>query len=931
MSETKRKYPFNFGRLFFPVEPNQKPEPIPNEIRFQPLDNHVKNVVELVKKWHDKDFPDTSSYERVKKAAQAHDIGKPQKFAIQVATDYKGKFKNYIYSFKGHRFLAKSNDAWAQTLAIGHHDYSVEDICRDIYTLKKEPQYADILTANPLAYAHELYILEMCDQIEAELACRVLGDEDQAESRTFMDYTITKDPNSPNTYLIDPWIFKEELKDKGIELTFEYWSMQPSEDNRTSLLECLDGKRDKKLGRPLEPKDLGDRLDQMVKTWWQDNQGRPEKQPSRKAILKPHVWTENSTAWNCDEAYQKLAGYAPNPMQKEMFEAIANTENPAILLKGPTGTGKTESILFPALTCGYRLFLPLPARSLLEDQKERIEKYLKKFSTFFPTREVSLVVDTGAQMRRWVYLNGEDISDQLNINPRRHLYKGDVILSTLDKFLYRYFAFGDKQKSFTFPFRIHRESKIHKTLICFDESHSYDEISFTNFQSLVQALYEAGRSLILMTATMPNDLIKRFDFLKENVIDFIDDDENREKLEKFQQQTLNRPYLNQRSFEWHNTIQCYQTNSEGQRDSIEFQNQVTKMILEQWELRGEATRILAVVETVKDAAAIYQQLKSTLNCDTSSENQWLFLYHGRIADKLRPELYKQIKHRDEKENPYIVVTTSAIEVGCDLNAEVLISQICPPENLIQRTGRCNRRGNISDAKVILVGDRIPDFANSLDDAGWLEYQKILQSLTEFDAQKIGSCISRSQHIDDYRVVELFSMLHDYVYSADLTCQPTHEKGLVITRSWTPSATLIYQNGEKEPPKITVPLDRLIQNEDNQYANTHVLESFYNQENTHKSERPLTFGSAYLKDIIIRISPNNKGAEMFDGKDEYNYNSELGFVDLPGVFIKLKSKNFDEKLLCQHDTNDKQKVAIISYTKGLNTETVLETQENASSN
>jgi len=56
-------------------------------------------------------------------------------------------------------------------------------------------------------------------------------------------------------------------------------------------------------------------------------------------------------------------------MQVEMFEAIAGNEHPAILLKAPTGSGRTESVLFPALTQGYRLFLPLPTRSLLEDQK----------------------------------------------------------------------------------------------------------------------------------------------------------------------------------------------------------------------------------------------------------------------------------------------------------------------------------------------------------------------------------------------------------------------------------------------------------------------------------------------------------------------------------------------------------------------------------
>jgi len=70
-----------------------------------------------------------------------------------------------------------------------------------------------------------------------------------------------------------------------------------------------------------------------------------------------------------------------------MFEAIAGNEHPD-MLKAPTGSGKTESVLFPALTQD-RLFLPLPTRSLLEDQKSGWE-YLKQFSKLQPGREVSL-------------------------------------------------------------------------------------------------------------------------------------------------------------------------------------------------------------------------------------------------------------------------------------------------------------------------------------------------------------------------------------------------------------------------------------------------------------------------------------------------------------------------------------------------------------
>lgn len=877
MSETKRQRSYNFGRVFFPDFPRRA---IPTEVRLQPLGNHVGNVVKLVRLWNWEserfEYDRENAIKRVKTSAEIHDLGKPQRFSIQSNTD---KFKEYIYSFRGHRFLADSKDLWAKTLAIGHHDFSVHDICRDAYTLKKDPQYAEILAKEPLAYAIELYILEMCDQIEAELACRVLDDSHQGESRTFMDYTIAKSDAEQDVYYIDSWAFAPELEQDGIELTFQYWSMQPSEEDKKLLQECIDKQKENKLGET---------LDRCVKAWWHSEDGESSKILKRNIILKPYPTQETSTSWTAKSFYEQVAGFSPNLMQEEMFDAIYGDQHPAILLKAPTGSGKTETVLFPALASGYRLFLPLPTRSLLEDQKERIEKYLKTFSglPINQGREFSLVVDTGSQMYRYIYQNGEEV--KRNINVRRHLYKGDVVLTTLDKFLYRYFAFGDKQKSFVFPLRIHQD----KTLICFDESHSYDKVAFTNFSSLVKSLYEAGRSLVLMTATMPEELSKQLDYLE--TFDYINHSE------------MNQ-YHRERDFEWISSI------SRDSEKPESFQSNFTQIILNEWNAKPNR-RILAVVETVKDAVAIYKQLKESLNI-VSTDERSLFLYHGRIADQLRPELYKQIKKRDELGQPYILVTTSAIEVGCDLNSEVLISEICPPENLIQRAGRCNRNGKVTEAKVILVGSKIQDFANSLDEDGWVTYTETLINLSDFDSKRISDCISRTEHIDDYRVVELFSMLHDYVYGADLTCQPIHKKGLVITRSWTPSATLIYKNGDKSPPKVTVPLDRLTQRDDNQFANTHVYEHYYDIETTKWRTRDLRFGSAYSKDIVIEMSPNNDGAGMYDGKEEYNYDPELGFVNLPGVFIKLRAKGFEEKLLCQHE----DKKVIISYTKALDKE------------
>ncbi|AMA10854.1 CRISPR-associated helicase Cas3' [Picosynechococcus sp. PCC 73109] len=894
-----KKRQFIFGRVFFPDGKNK----IPKNLLFQPLGNHVANVTKLVSlwNWQSPEFVNIADLDAAKKrtlrAAKIHDMGKPQKFKFKV--EVKNNKPKLIYSFSGHRFLAEDkHEPWAEYLAKGHHDFSIHDIARDSYKLKtlaqsnnllgKASQYREILEADPLAYARELYILEMCDQIEAEIACRFYDDDEQAESRAFMDFNIVQDPQNNYKFSLEPWVFGDDVSEISLPLTT--WSMPFPKDLKQEM-ESYQGDRLKD-----KETDWAKRLNKAVKDWWNNNCDINSTRNNKHIIILKRLVNEKLGAIDCNTLYLKIPedkSFTPNEMQQAVMDNIIGEDKyPALLLKAPTGSGKTEAILFPALANRNRLFLVLPTRSLIEDQSERIDKYLTRFSALEENqdRQFSLVIDTGSVMTRKLYGNGENFKPKNN--PRRHLYKGDVILTTLDKFIYRYFAFGDKQKSFIFPHRIQQQ----KTLICFDEAHSYENIAFTNFQSLVKSLYEQGRSLVLMTATMPEKLIKTFDYLEP--LDFSD---------------FVEPKL--RSFDYLDKISIGEEQEDGSFDSSNFQEQVTAIALEEIKAKPQR-RILLIVETVKDAVGVYLKLKEKLNPDN------LFLYHGRIADQLRPDIYQQIKQRDDNGQPYILVTTRAIEVGCDLNAETLITQICPPENLIQRVGRCNRRGNVQDAKVIVVGDRIPDFLNTLDTEAWNNYRSVLSQLNEFDAEAVGDCIFSQQQVDDYRVLETFSMLHDYVYGSDLTCQGTHEKGVIPTRSWQPSVTLQFIGKDhssevditdEKPHSITVPIERLCGG--SEYAHVNVQEQFYDKDQTKWSKRSLRWGSAYNKNILVTIRNEDQiGLCFAHALENYQYDSELGFVDLPKVFIKIASKGTEEKLLHICEKNGEKHKSIISYIK-----------------
>ena len=117
-------------------------------------------------------------------------------------------------------------------------------------------------------------------------------------------------------------------------------------------------------------------------------------------------------------------------------------------------------------------------------------------------------------------------------------------------------------------------------------------------------------------------------------------------------------------------------------------------------------KTIVTVETVEDVVPIYQFMKER----KAGEN--VFLYHGRLSDGQRRNVYQKLKQiEEEKDGSYLLLTTSAIEVGCDLNAHLLITELCNPDQLIQRAGRCNRKGQIKDAKNCRCRKQNPPFSS----------------------------------------------------------------------------------------------------------------------------------------------------------------------------------------------------------------------------
>jgi CRISPR-associated endonuclease/helicase Cas3 len=118
-------------------------------------------------------------------------------------------------------------------------------------------------------------------------------------------------------------------------------------------------------------------------------------------------------------AYEALNIGRPRRFQEAAWQSITKGAN--TIISAGTGSGKTEAALLPALATGRRIIALYPTKALLQDQLLRVRHLAGD--------NAMIAVDTG------------DEDDKA-------FYRADVILTSLDKFLYRFFGYGKKRWSY---------------------------------------------------------------------------------------------------------------------------------------------------------------------------------------------------------------------------------------------------------------------------------------------------------------------------------------------------------------------------------------------------------------------------------------------------------------------------------------------------
>ena len=390
----------------------------------------------------------------------------------------------------------------------------------------------------------------------------------------------------------------------------------------------------------------------------------------------------------------------PAEWQATLYARLSQPDGDAgDLLLTPTGSGKLEAVLIPSLGlrrggAPRRLFLIGPDGSPLDEYLYRLVPYLRAWVGADETTR-TLCLDTaeedveGNVCRRFFPDGTED--PHIETSPLEA--DVDLILTTFSRFQSLFFGAGGVH---ALPSSLPVEDAEHilrRDLFFFDEAHSYQPDAFGRFHRLVEFLFAEDADVIVASTTMPPAYQEEMSFLDATRVPTPSNAPGR---------TL--------------------TYVPAADPLAEIEAHVRRAYFQN-------SRVFGVTESVSDAETLYAHLQSAYPHS-------VYLYHPALPADARRRTYSQLRELEKEGEGYLLLTTGEALESSDLDATVLISTLCPPENLIRRAGRCNRRGDLTSGQVVLVGNSLSPASRPLPAAQAASYHDALREHSghPFDAE-----------------------------------------------------------------------------------------------------------------------------------------------------------------------------------------------------
>ena len=435
----------------------------------------------------------------------------------------------------------------------------------------------------------------------------------------------------------------------------------------------------------------------------------------------PEAWSPSCFAMD-EKLFSEKFGFAPNVVQSMVMEAVNEGEGGLFILEAQMGVGKTEAALAAAEVLASRhgsggVFFGLPTQatangifprllSWAENQAEDTARAIRLAHAMAELNEAYSSLFHGTAN---VNADGEQ-KERLLVHPwfngRKQALLSDFVIGTVDQLLMA----ALKQKHVML-----RHLGLSGKAVILDECHAYD--AYMN-QYLDRALNWLGAyrvPVIVLSATLPEQ--RRAALVEAYLNGEIEESSTKWRTER------GYPLLT-----W------TEGKSVRQRTAVVEQQDrcVTVRNLEQAELIPRLRELAEqgcccgiIVNTVRKAQSLAEEIAQALP-DVERN-----LLHARFVATDRAEKEAAVLQRagkpstPESRSGLIVIGTQVLEQSLDIDFDVLFTQLCPMDLLLQRIGRLFRHkrtrpdGCKTPCCYILDGDREPDEGSRAVYGDWL--------------------------------------------------------------------------------------------------------------------------------------------------------------------------------------------------------------------
>ncbi len=412
-----------------------------------------------------------------------------------------------------------------------------------------------------------------------------------------------------------------------------------------------------------------------------ENEVYPERVDNAWEQIKfTEMWEPFKTCYSNLE-FKTTFGFKPSEIQREIIDIISQSENPGLfILEAPMGCGKTETALSIAELLATKLnknglFFGLPTQATANGIFPRIKKWAENQSDeIYHSIELkhgsASFNETFANVQREIpnVDSGSGLVVHSWFNENKKVCLADFVVATVDHMLMMAL-----KRRHVMLLHLGMAEKV----VVIDEVHAYDSYMNQYLERALAWLGSYGTPVILLSATLPSQrrmaLVRAYLQVKES-------DNNFEENTAY-------PLL---TWTDGNMVKQQELSYTKQQKSIEIQKCHQEDMLENIKNAVSGGGCVGVImNTVRRAQQIADKIRHDITDD-------ILLYHARYIMTDRTKKENELLKRIGKESTadirkgFVVVGTQVLEQSLDIDFDLLITDICPMDLLLQRIGRLHR-------------------------------------------------------------------------------------------------------------------------------------------------------------------------------------------------------------------------------------------------